>query len=244
MRGSYTIFGMLCCIFIASMLTTNLAVAGADDNLSDNPGAEEVAGDKPKGWNHYRGAAATIMGHTTDEAHSGERSAYLTVTQYTQRVPDLTDYVSGAIMFGDADGYTGANGFELEGDTEYYYAFWTKAKDAGDFKTACLHVRLLCWVGGVGNANRQLENAEGFPIKPTEEWTLYTGTLTTPADTRTGVLRFHVGGNNKPVELGGTFYVDDAYLGLTPPPDSITGPQAVDSTGKLATTWGGIKDNQ
>ena len=234
------------CIFLV-LIAIGPALAADDGNLSENPGAEETIDNViPTGWGHYTGAGTSDWGRTEEEFRSGDASVFLTVTGYYQQAPQYVDWVNHGVLFGQSDGYNGPDAFSMEEDTEYYYAFWIKAEDAGDFNEPCVHVLLRGWAGGTASEHRVgTDEIEGSPIKPTEEWTLYTGKLTSPGgDLKTGALFFQISGNNGPCKLGATFYVDDAYLGLDPPPESITGKLAVEPTGKLTSAWGGIKDHR
>jgi len=200
------------------------------DNIVENPSAEEIGGDMPLKWGRYVGNGSFKFGFTDEEAHSGKYSAYLTVLALGEN-----DGLNAAIMVGDTNGYDGARAYECKEKTEYFYAFYAKAKDPNDFK-APLRVLLWCWKEGFTAKDRVFPPLTNVTL--TSEWKRYEGSFVTPEGAKRCALGIGPFGR-KAAEVGATFYLDDVYLGLTPPPSEK--PRGVDPSDKLAALWGRIK---
>ena len=201
MRVLYTVFGMFFCILVASMLASNLVVAGEDNNIIENPSAEEVIDGKPAKWSKYAGAGSFGFGATKDEAYSGDYSAYITVNALGQ------SKANGSILVADAGGayLGGANAYECKGNTEYFYSFYVKPEDLDDFNDS-VRVRLWCWQA---NGNRKLSNKQWI-ILTSEDWTRFEGSVRTPAGSKTCALG--IGFYSSNLKIGATLYLDDVHL--------------------------------
>ena len=199
------------------------------DNIVENTSAKEVLVDRPEKWNSYIGNGTFEFGFTDEESHSGKYSAYLTVLAFGDN-----DGVNAAIMVGHTNGYDGTKAYECEENTKYFYAFYAKAQDHTEFKDP-LRLLLWCWKAGGASGDRVFPPRASVSL--TSEWTRYEGSFVTPAGAKTFALGTGPYGT-KAAKIEATFYLDDVYLGLTPPPPD---PEAVDSSGKLAVTWGEIK---
>jgi hypothetical protein len=223
-------------VYIVGILTVILAFSAeaktifeVPDNIVENPSAEEIAGNMPYQWGSYVGNGTFEMGFTDEESHSGEYSAYLIVLG-----SDDNDKMNGSILAADSNGYVGATAYECEENTEYFYAFYAKAEDHTDFEQP-LRVLLWCWKAGATSDDRVFPPAARITL--TSEWTRYEGSFVTPEGAETFALGIGPSAVEA-AEIEAMFYLDDVYLGLTPPPPD---PEAVDASDKLAAKWGEIK---
>ena len=180
-------------------------------NMVSDPGAEgearvELRGCRfPIGWGCYCGAGSAKWGVTTDEAHSGRASVFMTITGHDER-----PITNNALTLGTTAGYTGENAFDAEPGATYRFSFWLKGKG---FKRR-LNLFVQGWKAPVNSArSRQNIMTTLGSIMPTEQWKKYEGTFRLLPDTKKFALFIQAYGDSRAVPVGATIWVDDVYIG-------------------------------
>lgn len=203
----------------SALLSTFLAVftvgwlpVRAAENLAPNPSAEEVgATAKPVGWGHYENTPDQ-WGATDREFYTGKRCAFLTITGFGD-----DGYACTGLAAGVTDGYTGPQAIPVKPNTRYHVSFYLAGYG---FKR---NLTVAPW-GFKADGSGRDRDLEGISVPLTPEWKRYTATFTTKAETERVVLMFFVYAlQERDVEEGAAFYVDDVYLATKEPPAPITG---------------------
>ena len=158
----------------------------------------------PEYWNYYEGTGSGDWGRTTDEAHTGNYSAFLKGTEYNQ-----DNLLNIGLVVGDSNGYSGLNAYNATPDTTYNISFWIK----GDFNY--INVYAMTWNTEDGSSGRTLRSTSIGQVTPTGTWTQYQGTFTIPSDAKKLILMFKVYGDSSQINLG-TIYVDDVEICASP----------------------------
>jgi hypothetical protein len=188
-------------------------------NLIPNPGAEavmpsasfpkelevsrtKIADEYPDSWAAYNGSGFCRWG-SSKEAHSGERSAFLTMTP----IASSTASLGFGICFGGGNGYSGAKAIPVQGNHAYYFAFYAK----GDITN--VNVRFVGWKEGnlSHNGRRFLPTTlEGIAL--TEEWRLFECYIVTPGDIARVTPMVFISLPPEMNQAEGTVYIDDVVM--------------------------------
>jgi hypothetical protein len=172
-------------------------------NLMQNPGAEELEGDKPKMWALYVAEPPEAeWGATTDHSHAGQRCAFLRITGF-----DKNNFACTGLVAGDSNGYNGRWGYALESNARYRFSFWIRGTG---FKSR-IGVGPWCFHQDGNGRDRCLESA--VLCVPTEKWTRHEAVFSVPAGAARAVLVFFIHAlKDRDIDAGATFYVDDVSL--------------------------------
>jgi hypothetical protein len=209
MRKTGTTGGMAA-LAVAAGMQGMMALGGG--NLMPNPSAE-TGNPFPTGWGRWKGAGDIGWGVTEDTCYSGNKSAYLSVTKFTEI--NGRAQVGGALLAGGdlCKGVTGEMALPCEPDTTYAFSFWAK----GDVPWT--DVKVLGWkTDAAAKTDREAITTTVGRIRPGAEWKQYAGTFRTTDQTRRCVLAFYVIGNaDEGMALNTTLYIDDVTLEVKPP---------------------------
>ena len=175
-----------------------------------NGGAEDVVEGRPRNWCLYSGGAKAEA--TADkDAHSGQYSARLRAVDWYHDPKHLTHgdrkWLNVALIHGsDADGYVGADAYDVDPGTMYRCRFWLK----GD--TAAVKVTAQGW--GMGFAAGRRITLDTFPadIVPTEAWTRHEVRFQTSFHTRKVAIKFGILGYEDSGARLGTVRIDDLSI--------------------------------
>jgi hypothetical protein len=212
----------------AVLLGAWLAGGVRADNLAANPSAEQVAADgTPVGWGLYVGSGRLKLTSTSEQKHSGERSACLeTIDWYTP--PGAADAtrrrtVGGAIMLAPNDGYRAGGALACSPGVTYAFSFWYK----GDVPKAS--VSAVGWPSADADDTKRIRMpVSGGEMSPGAEWRKSSGRFHIPDGVQRFALGINVsGGEREGFALGKKLYVDDADIRLRMYPD-----------GELRAIWG------
>ena len=195
----------------------------AGSAIVTNPGAEDVClsvlfpseyrharaamtEQVPVGWGCYIGGGSCRWGSTTDNPHSGERCAFVELTEFHREGPSK-GAINVSLIPALTDGYVGRHALRLKAGTTYEFAFWLR----GDVPR--LNVVAQTWTSATAEkATRGTLDCSLKTIEPTSAWREYRGRFTTKADTQRFALKIHAGGSvNSGAKLG-SFYLDDVEL--------------------------------
>lgn len=236
--------------FTIGLCAIGTAAAGdmATTNLVTNPGAEDVAiitnvptvpGKLiPRGWGGYGGGSGFIWGVTTNEAHSGSNSVFMTFTGFFV-YSNGAKMASSALMPADTDGYSGARAMPARPNTAYEFSFWLK----GDVPRVSLKMAITSWKSDAGRVEdreylqvhdlckngrpfliRQMRDSAGILIPDALAWTRYSGRFATSPDTKRMALCIKI--IDAPgLEPGQTIYVDDMEIRMIPPLQQNSAPE-------------------
>jgi len=184
-------------------------------NIVKNPSCEDVdSAGHPIGWGLYGPEGKPIWGTSTEEFHSGARSAFLT-TQIYETVkaerPDLK-FVNSGLVVGESDGYGGNKAYNALPNTDYYFSFWIKS----DVDEVVIDVIGWKTLEAASKDRKRLdtsiEGVIGRVIQPTSKWKKYEGVFTT-SETKKFVVEFAIfGREDRGKKLLGTIYVDDVVI--------------------------------
>jgi hypothetical protein len=203
-------------------------------NIAQNPSAEKIkketveqikgknkliTEDKPICWGVYQGAGSIKWGSSTDEAHSGKRSAFLEALDYSDSKKTGQKLLDIGILQGNSDGYKGEKAYTALPNTEYFFSFWIKIKanvDIGAYdvrKILQIKTIPLCWSTLEATENkRQVLQKYCIKVTPTTKWTQYQGIFKTLSDTKKFALQFLVSNKSGNYPLGIKVYIDDVYI--------------------------------
>ncbi|RLF35092.1 MAG: hypothetical protein DRN03_05755, partial [Thermoplasmata archaeon] len=159
--------------------------------------------DVPEWWGYYLGAGEGVWGRTSSEAHTGNYSAFLKGVAY-----EGGNWINIGLIAGKSDGYSGADAYTAIPNTTYNLSFWMK----GDFKRISVYALTWNTENGSSSGRKWVSTSLGW-INPTNTWTKYEGTFTTPADAKKFVVMFRAYGNSTEENLG-TIYVDDVNVNI------------------------------
>jgi len=192
----------------AAWLAASLIAAGK--NLASNPSAEQVDElGQPIGWGHYENTPDQ-WGATEEEFYTGKRCAFLKVTGFGD-----DGYACTGLSVGVTDGYSGPQAIPVQPNTTYHFSFYLAGYG---FRR---NLTVAPW-GFKRDGSGRDRDLEGIAVLPSPEWKHCAGTFTTKAETeRVALLFFVYGLQERDVEEGATFFVDDVYLGTEPPPPPV-----------------------
>lgn len=186
---------------------TGRSQTGTSTSIAPNPSGEQVdRRGRPVGWGHYENTPDR-WGATDEEFYTGKRSAFLKITGFGE-----DDCACTGLAIGRTDGYLGPEAVPVEPNTTYHFAFHIAGY--GFKRKISVHP----WGFKVDGSDRD-RGIQGISVLPTPDWQGYAGSFKTPPGVEKVVLMFFVYGlNDRDLEEGATFYVDDVYLGREPPP--------------------------
>ena len=197
-------------LFLVFLLLVSVSILRAETrgvNLVKCSGAEAEKWPL-EGWSVYNGGGGGIKyGVSNQEAHSGEKSVYLTVTGFREKSTNC------AIILGESDGYKAEGAFEANPNRRYYFSFWVK----GQGIKCPLRIQGMGWTGEGKRTNLVTLVKQGKAIVDSE-WKEYSGYTFTTNEISRIILEIGIVGTDKEVEEGGTIWIDDVYLG-----EEITG---------------------
>lgn len=180
-------------------------------NLAPNESVKQIDEQgKPVGWGHYENTPDE-WGASSDELHSGERSAFLKITGFGD-----DGYACTGLAIGATDGYTAPNAIPVKPNTTYHFSFYIAGYG---FKQK---ITVQPWGFNADGSERD-RSINGISVLPTPQWKRYVGVFTTKPHTERIALMFFVYGlQDRDVEEDAAFFVDDVYIGTQEPPPPIT----------------------
>ena len=188
-------------------------------NLIPNPGAEavmpsasfpaeltvsrtKIADEYPDSWAAYNGSGFCRWG-SSQEAHSGERSAFMTMTPIASDASEA----SFGICLGGGNGYSGAKAIPVQRNHAYYFAFYAK----GDITN--VNVQFIGWnETDLSKNGRHVVPSTLEGIALTEEWRLFECYVVTPGNITRLTPMIYISATPEMNQTEGTMYIDDAVL--------------------------------
>lgn len=219
------------------LLTTSQILG--DTNLMPNPGGEKIIERQkfpnslkvsrttmsefvPEGWAFYNDNGFATWGTTEEEAHSGERSVFVTFDKFVIR-NEKKQNISFGICLGLGNGYTGKDAIKTQGGINYQFSFWMK----GD--VAQLGTRLVEWstekastksrrvrnIVAIESNSKSVNNSKVLALS--SEWKKYEGNFITRGDAKRFIIQIYVDSTPEEIKQGQSFYVDDVEIREIPP---------------------------